>query len=361
MANQLVLRRLLEACRTHEGDGAEEAMHRLSEEFVAEAGKNHLLLDAACAELPNLPAHGAAWLGVQLGVCAETHQTAARTINPLLNLFMGWLERLPQPAGAYDPDDEEASPLATTPEQDELLDAILLVAPSIIVHLAQVPMRRRALAQDQAFMQRLAQVESCSNAISWILDVLRRRSGSLIVLHPTSRKGLQVRYENVLNCFHLFSLLQCAIGRRIEGGQEPNEVTRAAARGEISGHFIDKGWWHYGDARIARPELLASIWGENSVSEIPVINGSQVLLLWPQLPSSRSWDSSYFDVALAAFVPDVQVERELSSDEVNGWLKRLGIDSGASTPPPTAGEPQMRRSWWRFWRRPAATADSGQP
>lgn len=363
MGDHLVLRRLVEACRNYTGGSAPEGLRRLGEDFVIEAGKNHVLLDNACAELASLPPHGAAWLGVQLGLCAVQHHTAARTINPLLSLFLGWIERLPRPESDSALDDEEASPLATTPEQDILLEAIVLLAPSLIAHLARVPMRRKGLVQDAALMKRLAQVESCSEGISWIVDALRRRSGTLVVLHPTSRVGYQMRYDNLLNCFHLFSLLQCALGTRVEGGHEPSDVILAAARGEIGGHFIDKGWWHFGDPRTPRPELLASVWGEKPVSDIPLINGSQVLLLWPQLPASRSWDSSYFDTALADFVPAVNIERELTFEEVSHWLQRLGIstEGGPVAPPPdhhplpllTPDEPPPppppRRRWWKFW------------
>jgi hypothetical protein len=144
---------------------------------------------------------------------------------------------------------------------------------------------------------------------------------------------LQVRYTNVANCFHLFSLLQTAIGKRLPGGKAPNASITAAARGISDSNDSDHAWWHYGDPFSPKPDLNASVWGEALVRTIPFVDDVQVILLWPPILSSRGWDSGFFSPRLEPMPPDLVVERDLTDEEAERWMKRLGI---AST----------RKRWW---------------
>ena len=48
-----------------------------------------------------------------------------------------------------------------------------------------------------------------------------------------------------------------------------------------------------------------------------------VMLLWPPVLGTRSWNAGFFDPHLAAMPADV-VERQLTPDEVDAWLTRFG-------------------------------------
>lgn len=50
-----------------------------------------------------------------------------------------------------------------------------------------------------------------------------------------------------------------------------------------------------------------------------------MLLLWPPLLGSRSWDSGFFGPALEALPPDVIVEEELSPEACQRWFATLGL------------------------------------
>jgi hypothetical protein len=156
--------------------------------------------------------------------------------------------------------------------------------------------------------------------------VLLRSSGTLIVLHPPSGKGFRVRYQNVAVCFHLFSLLQAAIGERIPGGRRPDPKIAAAAHGEDSeDDLTDEAWWHYGDPTAKIPDLGSSIWGEAPVRTIPFIDATQVMLLWPPIMQSRCWTSSFFGPHLQALPSGLVVEEELAPEQSRAWLRVVGL------------------------------------
>ena len=43
------------------------------------------------------------------------------------------------------------------------------------------------------------------------MEILRQRSGELVVLHGQEPRGFRVAYRNMSYCFHLFTLLQGAL------------------------------------------------------------------------------------------------------------------------------------------------------
>jgi hypothetical protein len=209
------------------------------------------------------------------------------------------------------------------------------VSQSLVSHLARTPEERQRLATDNALIERLDALGAYSHGTTWVREILVRTSGSIIVLHPPSGAGLEVRYENVATCFHLFTLVQAALGTRIPGGRLPDPAIIAAATGRSNDRLHDEAWWHYGDPRSKTADLKFSIWGEALVRSIPVIDGSQIMLLWPPLLQSRSWDSAFFAPHLAVLKVAVTVERELSPEQCQAWFKALGIRPGG-----------RRKSWW---------------
>jgi hypothetical protein len=235
------------------------------------------------------------------------------------------LSQLPTPEITQDEEGEEEEDYPDpTPEQEELIEALQPFCQGVVAHLARMPAERQRLSEDTELLERLTTLSGYSHALGWVLEALQRMSGTLIVLHPPTGAGLKLRYENVARNFHLFSLLQVAVGTRLPGGQHPDPKIAAAARGQTN-DIHDCAWWHYGDPRSKTAELGASIWGEGLLTEIPVINGSRVMLLWPPIMQSRSWNGGFFGPHLEALPANVVVEEDLSFESAQEWLKTLGV------------------------------------
>jgi hypothetical protein len=273
---------------------------------------------------------------VMLGTAIERGADAQLATPALAQFYLSWLPQLPVP-GMPDDDNEDAGPHfpEPTPEQAAILAALPRISQSLVSHLARMPEERERLAADAALIERLGVLGSYSHGATWMREILVRTSGSLIVLHPPSGAGLQLRYENIATCFHLFSLVQAAIGTRLPGGRTPDPAIIAAATGQSDDRVSDEAWWHYGDPRSNTADLNASIWGEALVRSIPAIDGSQVMLLWPPRLQSRSWSSGFFGPHLEALQVGVTVENELAPQRCQTWFKTLGIKTAAP-----------RRTWW---------------
>ena len=316
-----VLTEFLNACRDHDGNEPSKDLRRVTGEFLARAREDAALVTTATGSLTSLPPAGAAWLAVVIGAAVENGTSAELTTSAVVDLLVSWLAKLP----VVEPDDEESmDDWEPTPEQAELLEAFPELGQSVVAHLARMPERRAELARDEALLDRLESLEGLSNGIGWVREALIRSSGTLIILYPPSGKGFRLRYQNVGLCFHLFSLLQAAIGKRIPGGRAPDPAVAAAARGQASDDVTDEAWWHYGDPGWQTAELNGSIWGEALVSTIPLINGVPVVLLWPAILESRSW-STNFGPHLAALPADLVVEEELSPEASRAWLQAVGL------------------------------------
>jgi hypothetical protein len=276
-------------------------------------------------------------VAVMLGTAVERGSNAAITTPALLDLFLSWLPKLPAPEipdGSNE--DEEPHYPDPTPEQAALLEALPYVAQSLVSHLARMPEERHRLATDAALIERLDVLGGYSHGATWVREALVRTSGSIVVLHPPSGIGFKVRYQNIGACFHLFTLLQAAIGERIPGGRQPDLAIVAAAKGRGGDRLQDEAWWHYGDPRSRTADIRFSIWGEGLASSIPVIEGSQVILLWPSVLESRSWTSGFFGPHLEALPVDLVIEEQLSRERCAAWFRTLGVQSGAA----------RRKSWW---------------
>jgi hypothetical protein len=216
-----------------------------------------------------------------------------------------------------------------------LLAPFQFLCQSLVTHLARLPARREALGRDAALLARLDELGPYSHGAWWVHEALLKASGSLIVLHPTGGAGLRLAFTNVSNGFHLFSLLQTAVGTRLPGGKLPDETIARAARGKSADPVTDSAWWHYGNPLSPQPDLKASIWGERPLRDIPRVEGEPVLLLWAPLLQDRSWDSGFLGPHLEAMPADASVERMLTADETRAWLQKLGIG-------------RQRKRWWPF-------------
>jgi hypothetical protein len=324
--DNIVLENLLDRSRRYAGEEPDAELRQASGAFLSRADTDPELLVAAANALSTLPPAGAGWLALVLGTAVERGTDAAATMPGLIEFLRSCLPKLPVPETIRDDDGEEMESYPEpTPEQATLLEALRPVGQGLVAHLARLPAERKKLAEDGELMTRLEDLAGYSPGVNWVHEAVVRKSGTLIVLHPPSGSGLKLRYENVARNFHLFSLLQAAVGTRIPGGRQPDPKIVAAAHGQTNDRIYDHAWWHYGDPRSKTPDLRESIWGEGQLTEIPVIHGSRVMLLWPPLLQSRTWDEGFFGPHLQAMPAGVVVEEELSGENAQEWLKTLGI------------------------------------
>jgi len=316
-----VLHDLLSEARHHAGGEPVQALRQCSGTFLQRVDADPTILQPAAESLQTLPPAGAGWVALVLGTAVERGADPAWAMPALVRCLRSWLPQLPEES-----EDEEDDP-DPTPEQAELFKALQPFCQGLVAHLARMPAERQRLSEDTELLERLTTLSgfSHSHPLGWVLESLQRKSGPLIVLHPQTGAGLKLRYENIAHNFHLFSLLQVAVGTRLLGGQQPDPKIAAVARGQASDDIYDHAWWHYGDPRSKTPKIGASIWGEGLVTEIPIINDSRVILLWPPILGSRSWNDGFFGPHLEAMPANVVVEEELSSESAQEWLKTLGV------------------------------------
>lgn len=333
--NDTILNELLVAAREHAGGEGTEPLRRLSNAFLTRARADPTMLKAAAEALPTLPPAAAAWIAVLLGAAIETGTGVELTAPGIVRVFLSWLPKLPTPPPVkYEEGVELPEP---TPEQAPWLEAFPDFCRSVVSHLARMPEQRTALARDEDLLARLERLEPYTHGATWVREMLMRSSGTLIILHAASGRGFKLHYRDVARCFHLFSLIQIAIGTRLPDGREPDPAVVAAVRGDSRENVSDVAWWHYGDPRSKAANLQASIWGEAMTRSIPVVNGAQVMLLWPPLLQSRSWSHAFFGPHLDALPADVSIEEELSPESVQSWLETLGVKS------------RSHRRWWWPW------------
>jgi hypothetical protein len=322
-----VFQELAAASRNWAGDGPTGAMLSALRAVMSAATQDDSLLREAAKSFHALEPGSAAWTAVAFGTLAERGASAALTGPAVLDHLRSWLPRLPMPGSA------DAPPPEPTPSQKRLLAQFQFLCQSVVTHLARLPEQRAALGQDAALLERLGELGGYTPGAWWVHEALTRTSGTLVLLHPPSATGLRLGYTHVSNCFHLFSLLQTAVGTRIPGGRVPDETIAWAARGKNSEPVRDTAWWHYGNPASPKADLGASIWGEGLVREIPRVNGEQVMLLWPPLLHVREWDAGFLGPHLEAMPADAAVDRMLTPEESKAWLETLGIR-------------RRRKAWW---------------
>ena len=319
---------LAAASRNWPGDAPTGAMLSTMRAFLSAATKNDPLVREAAISLSTEDPGAAAWIAVALGTLVERGASVELSGRAVLDHLKSCLPKLPKPGN------EEALP-DPTPEQVKLLALFQFVCQSAVTHLARLPAERQAMGQDAPLLERLDQLGGYSHGAWWVHEALLKTSGKLVLLHPPSGTGLRLWYDNVANNFHLFSLLQTAVGTAIPGGRPADESIAMVARGKSADPVSDQAWWHYGNVASPKADLKATIWGEGLVREIPRVDGEQVMLLWPPILQGRSWDAGFLGPHLEAMPADAGVERLLTADETQAWLAKVGLGPG-------------RRRWWRF-------------
>ena len=326
--SESVLNAFLNACRVYDGGEPADGLIGPTQEFIQLAQTDQTMLNKAADEFHSLPPAGVAWILVTFGGLAESSETTDVTFDAVWNEFLAWLPNLPK---VEEEDGEESEPPEITAEEQEWLDPFPMICQSVVSHLARSPERHAELRTDAALMERLSELRYWSHGAIWVEEALQRISGPLIVLHPESGKGFRLRFENVANCFHLFTLIQNALENKLPGARTPDPHVVAVARGQISDVAYDEAWWHYGNPHSPTPNLMASIWGEGVVDDIPIINGVRCILLWSMIMGSRGWDGNFFGPAIQSMPSDVTIEAELTKEECQEWFQQLKIDPKTSS------------------------------
>lgn len=325
-----VFEKLAAASRNWAGDAPTGTMLSTTRAFQAAAATDDSLLREAAQSLGGVDPGAAAWIAVALGTLVEGGASPDLGGPAILEQLRAWLPKLRVPGK-----DEAAALPDPTPEQTTSLAQFRYLAQAAVTHLARLPAQRHVMAEDAALIDRLDDLRGFTPGAWWIWEALRKTSGTVVLLHPPSGTGLRLAYANVSNCFHLFSLLQSAVGTRIPGGRTPDETIGRVARGQSSDTVSDEAWWHYGNPMSPKADVAATLWGEGLVREIPRVGGEQVMLLWPPILQGRGWDAGFLGPHLEAMPADASVERMLTPDECRTWLAKLGVG-------------RHRKRWWRF-------------
>lgn len=313
---------LAAASRDWIGDTPTAAMTGAMRAFVSRATTDEALVRNAAASLHAREPGSAAFIAIAFGSLVERGASPDITGPAVLDELRAWLPELPSVA-------------PPTPDQAMRLARFQFLCQSAVTHLARLPEWRHAWGQDPALLERLDELSGYSPGARWVHEALTKESGTLVVLYAPSGTGLRLSFTNVSTNFHLFSLLQTAVGTSLPGGRTPDARIDRVARGKSHEPVVDAAWWHYGSPRSPRPAPGASVAGEALVRDFPRVDGEPVVLLWPPIGEGPSWDAGSFGPHLEAMPADAAVERRLTPEESHAWLGKLGVA-------------RQRKRWWPF-------------
>lgn len=320
--NDASLTDLLAACRTHAGGRVDARFNAAAQAFYASAKAQPKIVTRAARELRSLPPPGAAILANMLGTIVETGGAVERSGAAVWGLYMAWL---PQIHRGY------AGRKELSPRQRQLLDAFQLLGQSVVSHLSAMPQERNLAAGNRKLMAQLADLQDYTPGAAWVRQVLLSRSDVLLVLHVASRRGFRLRYENIANCFHLFTLVQATFGETLPGGRAPDRFIVDMARCvTVVEDATVEPWWHYETVRPDRSGT-AEISGEASVDTIARIDGTQVVLLSPAVENAALWDTSFFTPQLFSMPANVVLDEALTASEAEDWLGKAGLSVAQET------------------------------
>lgn len=268
----------------------------------------------------------AVWLGAGVENGADPHV-------PLLHVLPAFFALI---ASIDTSEEKDADEDSFTETDDDVLAGLQYLGQALVAMLTRCPEEIQRLSEKETALTELERVEHLSPGPEWVLGLLRQRSGELLVMHGIEAVAVRVRYQNIANCFHLFTLLQGVMPRVMPGSKLQSDMVRRTARGEVAGNVEDTAWWHFGQGNVPEPELGGMVFGEQTPDSIEEIDGQQVLLLWPPILMERSWNSGFFGPRIEARPPSVEVLEKLPPDQVETWRLRLNLP------------PAKRRSWWRL-------------
>ncbi|HEY0122883.1 MAG TPA: hypothetical protein VGC14_14205 [Rhizobium sp.] len=314
--NDAALTNLLTACRVYGGGRVDARFNEAAQAFYAGAKAQPKIVSRAARELRSLPPPGAAILANMLGTIAETGGSPERSGPAVWELYLAWLPQIHRGFSSRKP---------LSPRQQQLLEAFQLVGQSVVSHLAMMPEERRLARENAGLMRQLQDLQDHTPGAAWVRQMFLCRSDELIILHQPSGRGFRLRYENIANCCHLFTLIQAAFGETLPGGRKPNRFIVDMARCvTLVEEGTDQAWWHYG-VPAGQRGIQAEIAGEASVDGIPRIDGTQVILLSPPAAGAPLWDTSFFTPQLFAMPANVVIEGELTAAESGEWSAKAAV------------------------------------
>lgn len=314
--NDAALTDLLAACRTYAGGRVDTRFNAAAQAFYASANAQPKIAARAARELGSLPPPGAAVLANMLGTIVEKGGSVERSGPAVWGLYQAWLPQIHRGFSGR----KELSP-----RQRELLEAFQLLSQSAVSHLSAMPQERRLAAGNKALMTQLSELQDYTPGAAWVRQMLLSRSDALLVLHLPSRQGFRLRYENIVNGFHLFTLIQAVFGETLPGGRMPNKFIVDMARCvTVAEEGNDEPWWRYEMVQANEPGPV-EISGEASVEAISRIDGRQVILLSPPVEGAALWDTSFFTPQLFAMPASVVLEETLTASEAEEWLAKAGV------------------------------------
>lgn len=277
-----------------------------------------LLRELLTQALPTIDAPiGAGLLAVWFGSGVENGAAPDATMLPILRTMIRWTQQI-----MTAPDDSERD----DPEPDEeVVTGVQFLGQALVAHLGHSRTLRDQVLAKSDVLKEFERVAHLAVGATWVAELLRQQSGDLVVLHGEQPVGVLVRFENLSNCFHLFTLLQGELAEIMPGAGEPNADVIAVAKGEMFEDVNDSAWWHFGPGDCPKPDLSASVWGEAMPDTIPVIDGQRVLILWSPLLQGRGWGGGFFGPYLQASPPGVTMQRQLSTEEVAQWRNKIGL------------------------------------
>lgn len=301
----------------------DEALHLVSGELLEAMEVNPTLRDHALETMPKLPPLGGSWLAIVFGTMLENGLDPSLSTPAILTTLKAHLSALPDIQ--FPESDAEPEIPDLEPSQLAIAEALEWLCQSLVAHLSCLPHERAKLAEDQALWGQLQSASAYSMGPAWVAHLLQRVSGDLVALHVPSKQGFLLRYENLENCFHLFTFLQISLGKRLPGGKKPSKSIVKAAKGLT---YLEDGivqaCWHYNQPSKKAGSTVA-IDGEGPISSLSTVDGVQVILLGSPSDEPLSWDSSYFGPLIEPAPPSLEVIRSLDDDEILTWLQKLNI------------------------------------
>jgi hypothetical protein len=333
------LQALVDAVRNASAEEVGEALAILGQAFALEHSPNRKFILTAAgalvergADATPLVAPALEFLRHATPLAAAFHRTCTAMVPPDTEDHDEAFRRV------------EAQERSKTPAAAAAWDALNDLYPPLIAILAAAP---EARARGRAWAADMADMRHDHAGASWLwpmLMVLDREP--LLVMEPGTDLGLVGTMSGISSNFELHVLLMdvfpqsppagslqalanlVGLRRRQRVTQRASDIVRgtvADQRGEpVTGHWNLHAWTALrATGRLSRghEEEARShwIWNEGVPADIPAFDGYRVVLLGP--PSyERNFDAQR---QFAGLRPDIEVQRLLSADEVNAWVKRF--------------------------------------
>ena len=307
MSVEAALKALREQRERAPSDAVVSSLNGLAE---LPAGEFVLAREQLLRALPTLENPvGAGLLAIWFGAWLEKgYVNPEEAFRPILDCLLSWTPHIDSSGNA----------------SEDLLLGVEYLGQATVAHVSRNEEALREASAPEVVAE-LSRVEDWAVGAYWVMELVGKTSGQLVVLHGEEHVGAILEYRNLSNCFHLFTLLQGALGDQMPGGGSVDPLLLRVAQGESHpGGLSDKAWWHFGVAG-SEPNIAASIWGEASPATIPVVKGRQVIVLWPPLLQSRTWDSGFFGPILEAALPKVELVRMMDEAEVREWRGKVWL------------------------------------